>query len=216
MTLPLPAVCEERRTAARWRCRSTTGNSAAPAMRALASACTMRATAAATSKLEVSDSSIRSVSSLERKPRHQTTEGSAASVLARAGADRPAEVDGGRNDFVRQKQPAERQASARITPVAARRGTRPAISRTLRHRPTHTDHSNAERRGHPRRERAAGKRLPTLAGRPIEIATRPAQYCGGVVDMSRGGGTLTVTPPTMLPICQPASGLAGAQFYFGL
>ena len=60
--------------------RSTIGSSAAPTTRELASAWTMRATAAATSKLEVSASSIRSVSSLEPKPRHQTTEGSAASA----------------------------------------------------------------------------------------------------------------------------------------
>jgi hypothetical protein len=77
--LPLE-VCEEAERVAE-ELRSTAGSSAAPTMRDWASAWTMRATAAATSKFEVSDSSIRSVNSLERKPRHHTTDGKAASAL---------------------------------------------------------------------------------------------------------------------------------------
>ena len=42
----------------------------------------MRATAAATSKLEVSASSVRAVSSLEPKPRHQSSDGQASVALA--------------------------------------------------------------------------------------------------------------------------------------
>src|SRR4051812_34247562 len=60
---------------------STIGNNGAPAMRDCASACTTRATAAAMSRLEVIASSIRSVSSLDPKPRHHTTDGSVLSGL---------------------------------------------------------------------------------------------------------------------------------------
>src|SRR4051812_48630861 len=76
----LPVVSDEPERLAE-PLKSTAGNSAAPAMREVASACTTRATAAATSKFDVRDSSIRSVSSFERKPRHHTTDGSAASEL---------------------------------------------------------------------------------------------------------------------------------------
>ena len=72
------ATARERVAAAS---KSIAGSSVAPAIRAWASAWTMRATAAAMSRLEVSASSIRSVSSLERKPRHQKPDGSAASDL---------------------------------------------------------------------------------------------------------------------------------------
>ena len=47
------------------------GNSAAPAMRAWASACTIRAIAAATSRLAVRASSMISLNSRERNDRHQ-------------------------------------------------------------------------------------------------------------------------------------------------
>ncbi len=61
------------------------GRSGAPASLLCASACTMRAIAIAMSKLAVCASSIRSVSSLERNPRHQSSggRGSMAGALAR-------------------------------------------------------------------------------------------------------------------------------------
>jgi len=60
--------------------KSTTGRSAAPVMRAFASACTMRATAAAISRLPSRAASMTSVSSRERKLRHQSIGGTAASA----------------------------------------------------------------------------------------------------------------------------------------
>ena len=74
------------------RCRSAvaepskpiTGNSGAPAMRVCASACSMRATAAAMSRLARCARSTSAVSSRERKPRHQSGDGSAACGLTAA------------------------------------------------------------------------------------------------------------------------------------
>src|ERR1700730_1266423 len=57
------------------------GNSAAPVVRAVASACTRRATAAAMSRLTVWASSISCVNSRERKPRHQSSVGGASGLL---------------------------------------------------------------------------------------------------------------------------------------
>ena len=62
--------------------RSMIGSNAAPAMREFASACTMRAIAAAISRLAARASSMISVSSRERKPRHQSSGGIAASAAA--------------------------------------------------------------------------------------------------------------------------------------
>ena len=53
--------------------RSMIGSSAAPAMRACASACTMRAIATAISRLLERASSMISVNSRERKARHQSS-----------------------------------------------------------------------------------------------------------------------------------------------
>src|SRR5262249_55465709 len=62
--------------------RSMIGSSAAPAMREFASACTMRATAAAISRLAARASSMISVSSRERNVRHQSSGGVFASAAA--------------------------------------------------------------------------------------------------------------------------------------
>ena len=57
--------------------RATLGSSGAPAILLAASAWMMRATAAAMSKFEVYASWIRSVSSFDRKSRHQSSLGGA-------------------------------------------------------------------------------------------------------------------------------------------
>ena len=59
----------------------TAGSSGAPAIRVCASACSMRATAAAMSRLARCACSTSAVSSRERKPRHQSGAGSAACGL---------------------------------------------------------------------------------------------------------------------------------------
>jgi hypothetical protein len=60
--------------------RPTTGSNAAPVIRAFASACTMRAIAAAMSRLPSRAASMISVNSRERKARHQSSGGTAASA----------------------------------------------------------------------------------------------------------------------------------------
>jgi hypothetical protein len=62
--------------------KSMIGSSAAPTIREFASACTMRATAAAISRLAARASSMISVSSRERNPRHQSSGGVLASAAA--------------------------------------------------------------------------------------------------------------------------------------
>ena len=64
--------------------KSIAGSSGAPAMRVCASACSMRATAAAMSRLARCARSTSVVSSRERKPRHQSGAGSAACGLPAA------------------------------------------------------------------------------------------------------------------------------------
>ena len=64
--------------------KSSVGSSGAPTILLCASACMMRPMAAPMSRLAVCASSISVVSSRERKPRHQSSAGGAASTFPRA------------------------------------------------------------------------------------------------------------------------------------
>src|SRR5512132_2296325 len=79
ITLVLPVVLDDCVRCA-LALKSTIGNNAAPTMRAFASAWTLRATAAAISRLAAQAASMISVNSRDRKARHQSRGGSAASA----------------------------------------------------------------------------------------------------------------------------------------
>ena len=130
----------------------------------------MRATAAAMSRLEVSDSSIRSVSSSERKPRHHTDRGQRRVGVARAVAIGRRHIDGSRYGF-RSAGSSRRATVTRRWRQRSRRARRCATRqyRTLRPRPTHTDRSKHEKNEIARQDSARAKvqkRLATSGGPP--------------------------------------------------
>ena len=144
--------------------RSTIGSSAAPAMRDCASACTMRATAAAMSKLEVSASSIRSVSSLERKPRHHTHRRQRRVRHCAALRDRPAECRWRRRMISPDRQPPSGSANA--------------SDRCPPRRDAGRDHDNTGRCDSDRRIRTAQTHdVRTNCGRRRAAPKKPSNQC---------------------------------------